>query len=142
MNVDLDTRARQLHEWFCKATGQSIPLRMDMLNRWIDWLMAGHNGPEMARVLRYLRAEINCKRRNPGALKLSSLLDIQKFEEDLGLATATRGGFFNPEKVISAPPDAAPAAPKTRPAAPSPMPTQGVDSSVVIEALRKLKGTL
>lgn len=106
-STELDTRARALHEWFCQVTGQQLPLRMELLTRWIDWLQAGHNGPQLKTVLLYLRKQIASNKRNPGALKLSSLLDITKFEEDLGLAQSARSAFADPESRLPAPPDGA-----------------------------------
>lgn len=81
---------------------------MPTLTAWIDWLLAGHNGPEMAMVIRYLRREIAAGRRNPGSLALRHLLDIETFEKDLGLAQMHKAGGFDPEKKLSAPPDASP----------------------------------
>jgi hypothetical protein len=115
VNEDLDQRARALHAWFCTATGQEIVLRMTTLTAWIDWLLAGHNGPEMAKVIRYLRREVAAGRRNPGCLSLRQLLDVDSFEKDLGLALMHAAGGFDPDKKLSAPPDAVPAA-----AAPAP----------------------
>lgn len=108
--ADLDPRARALHAWFCGATGQEIVLRMTTLTAWIDWLLAGHNGPEMAKVVRYLRREVAAGRRNPGCLALRQLLDVETFEKDLGLALMHAAGGFDPEKRLAAPPDAVPVA--------------------------------
>ncbi len=119
MEQDLDSRARTLHDWFCRSTGQQVPLRMPMLTAWIDWLLAGHNGPEMALVIRYLRREIAAGRRNPGSVALRHLLDIETFEKDLGLAQMHKAGGFDPEKRLTAPPDSTTvAAPVTGPIEP------------------------
>lgn len=106
MNPDTEPRARALHAWFCDQTGQKIPLSMDRLLRWQEWMVAGHNGPELRKVIIYLRKQINAGKRNDGSLKLSNILRIEQFEEDLGLATMSKSGFLDPEKRIAKPPDA------------------------------------
>ena len=53
-----EQRARELHEWFCKNTNQPLPLTMDRLMLWEQWLARGHNGPELAKVIRHLRDQI------------------------------------------------------------------------------------
>ncbi len=78
---------------------------MQTLTAWIDWLLAGHNGPEMALVIRYLRREVSAARRNPGCLALRQLLNLENFEKDLGLAQMHKAGGFDPERRLSAPPD-------------------------------------
>lgn len=99
---DLDQRARALHAWFCTATGQRLPLRMDTLTRWMDWLLAGHNGPELKKVILYLRRQISAGKRNHGSLSLGSLLDIPNFEKDLGLADMVSRGKMDPEAALAA----------------------------------------
>lgn len=108
MNADIEPRARALHAWFEGVTGQTIPLRMDRLLMWEAWLVAGHSGPELRKVMTYLRTQISKGKRNEGCMKLSSLLDVTKFEEDLGLALMSKSGFLDPERKIAAPPDAKP----------------------------------
>jgi hypothetical protein len=118
-----------------------MPLRMDTLNRWIDWLLSGHNGPELAQVLRYLRREVAAGRRNPGALKLSCLLDPARFEEDLMLARATRSGRLDPDAAIERPPDAPARTPKAPPPA-APAAINSPAAEAALEQLRKLKTQL
>jgi hypothetical protein len=118
--AELDERARKLHAWFCRATCQDLPLHMNNLRAWMDWLMAGFNGKQMALVIRYLRREIQAGRRNHGALSLRALLELSTFEKDLGLAQMTAGGGLDPDRRFSAPPDAenAPTARPVRAATP------------------------
>jgi hypothetical protein len=68
----------------------------------VDWLLAGHNGPELKRVIVYLRRQISANKRNHGALTLNSLLDITNFEKDLGLATMASSGKLDPEAALAA----------------------------------------
>jgi len=79
-----EQRARELHDWFCKNTNQPLPLTMDRLMMWEQWLARGHNGHELAKVIRHLRREIDRGKRHSGALKFSNLIaNVDRFEEDL-----------------------------------------------------------
>ena len=75
---------------------------MDTLTRWVDWLLAGHNGPELKKVIVYLRRQISAQKRNHGSLSLGSLLDITNFEKDLGLAQMASSGKMDPEAALAA----------------------------------------
>lgn len=105
---DRMTRIANLHAWFCRETGQPLPLTQELIFRWETWLAAGHNGPELRYVLLYLRREIEAQRRRPGALKLRNLLNVESFEDDLALYWMSRSGKMSPETRIAAPPDAIP----------------------------------
>jgi len=78
------SRIEALHTWYCSAMGgEAIPLNMAFERYWFDWLQAGYNGPQLRRVMIYIRREIQAGRRNPGSLKLSNLLNPERFAEDL-----------------------------------------------------------
>lgn len=79
-------RIQALHSWYCGAMGTGLALNMATERYWFDWVSAGHTGPELRKVMVYLRKEIQRGRRNPGALSLRNLLEVERFEEDLVLA--------------------------------------------------------
>lgn len=118
-----DKLARELHEWFCQVTRQRIPLRMDILTQWIDWLLFGFTGADLKKVIEYLREEIRAGKRNMGAMSLRALLDIRNFEKDLGLANMAKSGFIADDRRIPPPPGAAPRPRPSKPTAePQPQP--------------------
>lgn len=73
----------QAHQLYCELTGQ--PLRLDFVRerQWYELLRQGFTLVELRRVIVYLQREIREGRRNVGALKLSNLLQPDRFEEDL-----------------------------------------------------------
>lgn len=75
----------QAHELYCRLTGQK--LRLDYLRerQWYELLHAGFTLEDVRRVILYLQREIREGRRNVGALKLSNLLQPDRFEEDLNI---------------------------------------------------------
>lgn len=76
-----------MHALYCRLTGQNIELhRFDRQRQWYEILRAGFTAQDLERVVKYLQREILHKRRNPGALKLSNLLQPDRFEEDLNLS--------------------------------------------------------
>lgn len=74
-----------LHQLYCQLTGQSLRLGFDRERQWYEWLRAGFTPEDLRRVIRYLQREIQERRRNVGALKLSNLLQPDRFEEDLNI---------------------------------------------------------
>jgi hypothetical protein len=76
----------QAHALYCQLTGQDLPLRYDRERQWYELLRAGHTLADVEHVVRYLQREIRATRRNVGALKLSNLLQPDRFEEDLGIS--------------------------------------------------------
>ena len=74
------------HQLYCQLTGQSLSLRFDRERQWFDLLRAGFTLEDVGRVITYLQREIRHQRRNVGALKLSNLLQPDRFEEDLNIA--------------------------------------------------------
>jgi hypothetical protein len=77
---------RELHELYCQCTGQNLSLRFDRERLWYEFLRAGFNAADLSRVIAYLQKEIRAARRNIGALKLSNLLQLDRFEEDLNIS--------------------------------------------------------
>lgn len=79
-------RIQQAHALYCRLTGQRVSLRFDRERLWYELFRAGFNEADLQRVVRYLQREIREGRRNVGALKLSNLLQIDRFEEDLNIS--------------------------------------------------------
>jgi hypothetical protein len=115
------------HQLYCQLTGQSLRLGFDRERQWYEWLRAGFTIEDLRRVIAYLQCEIRQGRRNVGALKLSNLLQLDRFEED-----------FNIRRVRLEPPTPAP-----RPS-PSPLPEQQrqLGRLRALQQLRQLKETL
>ena len=79
-------RIQQAHALYCQLTGQRVSLRFDRERLWYELFHAGFSEADLQRVIRYLQREIREGRRNVGALKLSNLLQIDRFEEDLNIS--------------------------------------------------------
>ena len=62
---------------------------------------AGFHEADLQRVIRYLQREIREGRRNVGALKLSNLLQLDRFEEDLNISQVR---LYAPKPPSPAPP--------------------------------------
>jgi hypothetical protein len=119
----------QAHRLYCQWTGQQLPLRFDRERLWYEFLRAGFTLEDLAQVVRYLQKEIRHTRRNVGALKLSNLLQLDRFEEDLHIS-----------RVRLAPPPPAPAKP---PPAPTVSPAeQERGRQRALDQLRDLKNQL
>ena len=71
------------HHYYCQLTSQALRLGFDRERQWYEWLRAGFTLEDLRRVVTYLQREIREGRRNVGALKLSNLLQVDRFEEDL-----------------------------------------------------------
>jgi len=121
---------QQLHQTYCRLTGQNLSLRFDRERLWFEFLRAGFTSAELVQVVRYLQKEIRQARRNVGALKLSNLLQLDRFEDDLNISRVR----------LTAPP------PAKTPAAllpPTCSPTeQERGRQRALEQLRQLKETL
>ncbi len=74
-----------VHQLYCQLTGQSLRLGFDRERQWFEWLRAGFTPQDLRRVIGYLQREVREGRRNIGALKLSNLLQLDRFEEDLNI---------------------------------------------------------
>ena len=75
----------QAHELYCRLTGQKLRLDYVRERQWYELLHQGFTLEEVRRVIVYLQREIRESRRNVGALKLSNLLQPDRFEEDLNI---------------------------------------------------------
>ncbi len=76
----------QAHVLYCQLTGQCVGLRFDRQRSWFELLQAGYTLEDLRQVVSYLQREIRAGRRNVGALKLSNLLQPDRFEEDLNIS--------------------------------------------------------
>jgi hypothetical protein len=76
----------ELHELYCHWTAQTLSLRFDRERLWYEFHRAGFSAADLKRVVTYLQKEIRAERRNIGALKLSNLLQLDRFEEDLNIS--------------------------------------------------------
>src|ERR1700758_4720555 len=86
MDINTLTALRAAHELYCQLTGQKLTLRFDRERLWYEFLRAGFNTQDLKTVIAYLQKEIRANRRNVGALKLSNLLQLDRFEEDLNIS--------------------------------------------------------
>jgi len=77
---------QQAHAFYCQLTGQRVSLRFDRERLWFELFRAGFTQADLQTVVRYLQREIRHGRRNVGALKLSNLLQLDRFEEDLNIS--------------------------------------------------------
>ena len=79
-------RIEQAHALYCRLTGQRLSLRFDRQRLWYEFFHAGFSEADLQKVIRYLQRQIRHTRRNVGALKLSNLLQLDRFEEDLNIS--------------------------------------------------------
>ena len=93
----------QAHRIYCSLTGQQLGLGYDRERMWFEWLRAGHSTDQLRHLVVYLQREIRAGRRNVGALKLSNLLQLDRFEEDLAIS---RVALRAPSTPRSSPPPA------------------------------------
>jgi hypothetical protein len=82
----LPAQLQQLHQTYGRLTGQNLSLGFDRERLWFEFLRAGFTLADLIQVVRYLQREIRHARRNVGALKLSNLLQLDRFEEDLNIS--------------------------------------------------------
>ena len=87
-------RIQQAHALYCRLTGQRVSLRFDRERLWFELFRAGFTEADLQTVIAYLQREIRHGRRNVGALKLSNLLQPDRFEEDLNISRVA----LNPPK--------------------------------------------
>jgi hypothetical protein len=128
MSATVDTRQiLQAHQLYCQLTGQNLRLDFVRERQWYDLLHQGFTVEQVRRVIVYLQREIREGRRNVGALKLSNLLQPDRFEEDLHI-----------RHVRLEPPPRAPAS-KAPPLSPD---EQERRRAQALEHLRELKQTL
>ena len=122
---------RAIHDLYCRWTGQNLSLRFDRERLWSDFLRAGFTPAELHRVILWLQKEISHQRRNLGALKLSNLLQLDRFEEDLNISRA---------RLRPIPPTSSPA-PALPPQSPPTTETQRAQMAHQLQALgQQLRG--
>jgi hypothetical protein len=90
----------EAHALYSQLTGQRLSLGFDRERAWYEWLRAGYTLKDLRRVVGYLQQEIRAGRRNVGALKLSNLLPLDRFEEDLNISRIR----LRPSAAASSPP--------------------------------------
>ena len=117
-------RIQQAHALYCRLTGQRVSLRFDRERSWYEFFQAGFSEADLQRVISYLQREIRQGRRNVGALKLSNVLQLDRFEEDLNISRVQ----------LHAPKPSKPAAPPP----PVPTPTPEEDEAARQRALQIL----
>jgi hypothetical protein len=84
--LPLLSQLERLHQTYCRLTGQNLSWRFDRERLWWEFLHTGFTLADLIQVIRYLQKEIRHTRRNVGALKLSNLLQLDRFEEDLNIS--------------------------------------------------------
>lgn len=109
-------RIQQVHALYCRLTAQRVSLRFDRERLWYELFHAGFSEADVQRVIRYLQREIREGRRNVGALKLSNLLQLDRFEEDLNIS---RVALYAPKATppVVRPEPSSPTTPEDREAA-------------------------
>ncbi len=119
----------QAHHLYCQLTGQTLRLAFDRERLWYELLRAGYTLQYLRTVITYLQREIRAQHRNVGALKLSNLLQPDRFEEDLQIS-----------QVRLRPPPQPPA-----PSLPTPVPSEAQQNEGrqrALECLRQLRASL
>jgi hypothetical protein len=76
----------QAHQLDCHLTGRSPRLGFDRERLWYELLRTGYSLEDLRTVIAWLQREIRAQRRNGGALKLSNLLQPDRFEEALQIS--------------------------------------------------------
>jgi hypothetical protein len=106
----IPARIEQLHQAYCQLTAQNLSLRFDRERLWFEFLRAGFTFEDLLQVVRYLQKEIRHARRNVGALKLSNLLQLDRFEEDLNISRVKlHTPFLQQKNPATLPPTCSPA---------------------------------
>ena len=111
MDTNTFVALRATHELYCQLTAQQLSLRFDRERLWFEFLRAGFSAEDLKTVVVYLQKEIRASRRNVGALKLSNLLQLDRFEEDLNISKV---------RLRSAPPSESSRSTPTAPPPPTP----------------------
>jgi hypothetical protein len=79
----MEAQIEAAHRLYGELTGQRVRLDSFRQRQWYELFQAGHTLAEVRQLIIYLQREIRAGRRNVGALKLSNLLPVDRFEEDL-----------------------------------------------------------
>ena len=125
----MPAQLEQLHQTYCRLTGQNLSWRFDRERLWFEFLRAGFTLADLIQVVRYLQKEIRHTRRNVGALKLSNLLQLDRFEEDLNISRVRLVPEPPPKPPVTLAPTGSPA-------------EQERGRQRALEQLRQLKQTL
>src|SRR5881396_1714301 len=100
----------ELHQTYCRLTGQNLSWRFDRERLWFEFHRAGFTLADLIQVVRFLQKEIRHTRRNVGALKLSNLLQLDRFDEDLNISRVRlRPSPPREPQSLSSPPTCSPA---------------------------------
>lgn len=83
--LPLAERIKAAHALYGRMTGMALRLDPTRERMWFDLFKAGYGRAELVAVISYLQREIRMRKRNAGALKLSNLLQLDRFEEDLAM---------------------------------------------------------
>ena len=94
----------QAHALYTELTGQRLALHLDRQRQWALILAHGYGLEDLRRLILYLQREIRAGRRYVGALKLSNLLQLERFEEDLALSRLQLRPPSPPPPIPSSPP--------------------------------------
>ena len=105
----LPAQLEQLHQTYGRLTGQNLSLRFDRERLWFEFHRAGFTLADLTQVVRYLQREIRHTRRNVGALKLSNLLQLDRFEEDLNISRVRLRPEAPPRAPVALAPPGSPA---------------------------------
>jgi hypothetical protein len=100
---------QQAHRLYCELTGQTLGLGFDRERMWYELLRTGYSLAELRTVITYLQREIRLQHRNVGALKLSNLLQPDRFEEDLQISRVRLRPPSSSKPLPPAPPPLTPA---------------------------------
>lgn len=119
----------QAHQLYGQLTGQSLRLGFARERQWYELLRLGYSLQDLRTLITYLQREIRAQRRNVGALKLSNLLQPDRFEEDLQISRVRLR--------LAAPTRPAPLPPPTSPAG-----DQQQGRQRALECLHQIKATL
>jgi hypothetical protein len=112
MNADpasVRAQIEHLHQLYGRLTGQTLSLGFDRERLWFEFLRAGFTADDLGRVVGYLQREIRHQRRYVGALKLSNLLQLDRFEEDLHISRVRLRPPVSPAPAAPQPPSCSPA---------------------------------
>jgi hypothetical protein len=118
------------HQLYCQLTGQNLRLAFDRERMWYELLHTGYSLEDLRQVITYLQREIRAGHRNVGALKLSNLLQPDRFEGDLQISRVR----------LRPPPSSPPASKPSPPALCARQQQQGRERA--LEYLRQIKSAL
>jgi hypothetical protein len=95
---------QKAHRLYCELTGQTLRMGFDRERLWYELLRQGFSLEDLRQVIVYLQREIREGRRYVGALKLSNLLQPDRFEEDLNISRVRLRALTRSHPPVRAPP--------------------------------------